>query len=125
MTRFPNSCRSVFMLKIFSVTALVISVSTASAEQWPQFRGPNASGVVPDNAQLPLRWSESENISWRTPIPGLGWSSPVVASNMVFLTTVVSDGNVEAPEGGWYRGCLLYTSPSPRDGLLSRMPSSA
>ena len=104
MTRLTNRCRFVFMLKIISVAALVISVSTASAEQWPQFRGPNASGVVADNTQLPLRWSESENISWRTPIPGLGWSSPVVVNNMVFLTTVVSDGNVEAPEGGWYRG---------------------
>ena len=57
----------------------------------------------PTTPTLPERWSTSENIAWRTPLPGLGWSSPIVAGGLVFLTTVVSDGEVEAPESGWYR----------------------
>ena len=75
-----------------------------AAQEWTQFRGPGAAGAVADNPALPERWSAGENVAWRTPLPGLGWSSPVVANGLVVLTTVVSDGDVEAPEGGWYGG---------------------
>ena len=75
----------------------------AAAQEWTQFRGPAAAGVVADNPNLPERWSATENVAWRTPMPGLGWSSPIVAGGLVFVTTVASDGEVESPEGGWYR----------------------
>ncbi len=55
-------------------------VSVAQAENWPQFRGPSGEGhsSVKD---LPLAWGEdSDNIKWKAPIDGLGWSSPMVAS---------------------------------------------
>ena len=78
--------------------------AAAAAQEWAQFRGPGAAGVVADNPDRPERWSADENVAWRTPIPGLGWSSPVVAGGLVFVTTVTSDGEVETPEGGWYRG---------------------
>ena len=78
--------------------------SLATAQEWPQFRGPDASGVVADNAQLPESWSRTDNIAWRTEIPGLGWSSPIVTNGLIVFTTVVSDGDVEFPEGGWYGG---------------------
>ena len=83
--------------------ALVLVAAPVGAQEWGQFRGPNAAGVVADNPGLPERWSATENVAWRTPLPGLGWSSPIVANGLVFLTTVVSDGEIEAPEGGWYR----------------------
>jgi len=90
------------------VTALLASVVSipvpVTAQEWTQFRGPDASGVVPDNSNLPERWSSTENIAWRTPVSGLAWSSPIVANGLVFVTAVVSEGNVEAPEGGWYGG---------------------
>ncbi len=76
----------------------------ASAQEWTQFRGPGASGVVADNPRLPERWSATENVAWRSPMPGLAWSSPIVARGMVIVTTVVSEGDVESPEGGWYAG---------------------
>ena len=44
---------------------------------WPQFRGPNASGVS-INANLPDKWSATENVAWKTDLPGRSWSSPIV-----------------------------------------------
>ena len=84
---------------------IVVATPAASQEHvWDQFRGSDASGVVSDNPALPESWSRTENIAWRTPISGVGWSSPVVANGLVVVTTVVSDGDVETPEGGWYGG---------------------
>jgi outer membrane protein assembly factor BamB len=60
----------------------------ARAEDWPQFRGPTGQGHATERG-LPLEWSETRNIIWKTPVPGLGWSSPVVADGRVWLTTVV------------------------------------
>lgn len=59
---------------------------TLSARDWPQFRGPTAQGHA-DAATPPTEWSQSQNVAWRTEIPGLGWSSPVVAGGRVYLTT--------------------------------------
>ena len=84
--------------------AVLLTGGRAAGQEWAQFRGPGAAGVVADNPDRPERWSADENVAWRTPIPGLGWSSPVVAGGLVFVTTVTSDGEVETPEGGWYRG---------------------
>ena len=90
---------------ITAVLASIVSIPLqVTAQEWTQFRGPAASGVVPDNSNLPERWSSTENIAWRTPVSGLAWSSPIVANGLVFVTAVVSDGDVEAPEGGWYGG---------------------
>ena len=56
------------------------------AADWPEFRGPSGQGYSDDKG-APLTWSESENIAWKTPLPGRGWSSPVIAGNEVWLTT--------------------------------------
>jgi outer membrane protein assembly factor BamB len=72
-------------------------------DHWPQFRGPGARGVS-ENPRLPLSWSSTENVAWKTAIPGRGWSSPVVWGNRVFLTSVVSEAEEEAPRAGLYRG---------------------
>ena len=58
---------------------------------WPSFRGPNASGIA-DGQDLPERWDgkSGENILWRTPIPGLAHSSPVVWGDRVFVTSAIS-----------------------------------
>jgi outer membrane protein assembly factor BamB len=69
------------------------TLSTVSAQQWPMFRGPNASGVSEASAP-PLRWNREsgENIRWTTEIPGLGHSSPIVWGDRIFVTTAVSRG---------------------------------
>ncbi len=60
----------------------------AQAEDWPQFRGPTGQGHATERG-LPLERSETRNILWKTPVPGLGWSSPAVANGRIWLTTVV------------------------------------
>jgi outer membrane protein assembly factor BamB len=60
----------------------------AQAEDWPQFRGPTGQGHATERG-LPLEWSETKNIIWKMPVPGLGWSSPSVSNGRVWLTTVV------------------------------------
>jgi outer membrane protein assembly factor BamB len=80
---------------------LAVPQAGAAQEQWPQFRGPNA-GVIPDDPALPETWSETENIVWKTDIPGLGWSSPVVWDDHVFLTSAISEGKEAAPVPGLY-----------------------
>lgn len=70
---------------------------------WPQFRGPASQGVA-DDANLPDRWSKTENVAWKTPIPGIGWSSPVVWSDRIFVTSVVSSADTEKPRKGLYFG---------------------
>src|SRR5882724_11837670 len=70
---------------------------------WPQFRGLGAMGVA-DNPNLPDHWSTNENVAWKIEVPGRGWSSPIVWGDRVFLTTVVSEGEIEAPKKGLYFG---------------------
>lgn len=74
----------------FVVVAAALLASRAAAEDWPQFRGPDGQGHSSET-QLPLHWSEQENVAWRTSIPGAGWSSPVVAGDQVWLTTALEE----------------------------------
>ncbi len=60
---------------------------------WPDYRGPRRDGVS-EVANLPLRWSESLNVRWKTPIHGRAWSSPVIWAKQVWLTTATEDGKV-------------------------------
>ena len=81
------------MASIVVVVALVSLGSLAHAgENWPQFRGPEGNGCS-DAKGLPLRWSEKENVKWKTAIHGRGWSSPVIWDNQIWLTTATDDGH--------------------------------
>jgi outer membrane protein assembly factor BamB/alkylhydroperoxidase family enzyme len=62
------------------------AANLAFAENWPQWRGPRGDGTS-DNSHVPIRWSEKENIQWKTRIPGKGHSSPVVWGDRVFVTS--------------------------------------
>lgn len=77
--------------RIFALGLLICLSPIAQAENWPSFRGPNASGVA-DGQPLATSWDaeKSVNILWRTQIPGLGHSSPVVWGDRVFVTTAIS-----------------------------------
>src|SRR5262245_44220703 len=67
-----------------------LAALAAQPEDWPQFRGPLGQGHSAETG-LPLEWSESRNIIWKSPVPGRGWSSPVVLDGRVWLTTSVQD----------------------------------
>jgi len=65
---------------------------------WPEFRGPHADGHVPSRADgkpigLPLHWSETNNVKWKTEIPHKGISTPVVMGGQVWVTTATADGH--------------------------------
>ncbi|HTM27319.1 MAG TPA: PQQ-binding-like beta-propeller repeat protein [Vicinamibacterales bacterium] len=70
-----------------------LSVSAGASAQWPQWRGPGGLGISPEH-DVPLEWSPTTNIKWRTEIPGRGHSSPIVWGDRVFLTTSIKGEQV-------------------------------
>src|SRR6185436_5222289 len=82
---------------VLLLAALTSGVLTARAD-WPDFRGPSGDGHVPaaGNSKpigLPLHWSETNNIKWKTEIPYRGWSTPVILGRQVWVTTAKEDGH--------------------------------
>jgi outer membrane protein assembly factor BamB len=88
--------RNLPLLQIFLAFFLGWSGGSIHADDnaaWPQFRGPTGQGIaLPGN--YPVEWSASKNVAWRKPIPGKGWSSPIISGGYIYLTTAV------AAEGG-------------------------
>ncbi|MBM4032629.1 MAG: PQQ-like beta-propeller repeat protein [Planctomycetes bacterium] len=81
------------MLRVFVLPLLLAS----ARGDWPEFRGPwgNGHAAPPGDAKplgLPLTWSETENVKWKTAVPHRGWSTPVVLGGQVWLTTATTDG---------------------------------
>ncbi len=79
------------MKKIIPVLLAAFSIITMAADNWPQFRGPDGTGHS-DARDLPVNWSETQNIVWKTPIHDRGWSSPVIFGKQVWLTSASKDG---------------------------------
>jgi outer membrane protein assembly factor BamB len=71
-------------MKLHLIPALLLCLTSFAAD-WPRFRGPTGDGVTQDTS-IPLKWSERENLVWRTELPGPGSSSPIVSGDRVFLT---------------------------------------
>lgn len=74
---------------------------------WPQFRGPGGQGHS-DATDLPLTWSETENVVWKTALPGRGWSSPVEQDGRIWMTTAI-----ETPATPEQRAKKLAEAPDP------------
>jgi outer membrane protein assembly factor BamB len=70
---------------LVAATFAVLPVMAVLAGDWPQFKGPNASGVSPEK-NLPVEWSKDKGIRWKAPLPARGVSSPVVAGGKVYVT---------------------------------------
>jgi outer membrane protein assembly factor BamB len=60
------------------------------------------AGVAADDPAIPDTWSQTENIAWKLDVPGIGWSSPVVWGDHIFITSVISDGPIEKPHPDLY-----------------------
>ena len=86
-----------------SIFCLCLAASFASAQNWPQFRGVGASGVA-EGKPAPVKWdaTKSTGVAWKTPIPGLGHSSPVVWGDKVFVTTAVTSAEKDETRYGLY-----------------------
>lgn len=104
----PDAARSFVLL---GAVALTLPSAAAADDNWPRFRGATARSVAEDDPRFPDTWSETDNVSWRTEIPGWGWSSPVVWGKKVFLTTVASEKEYEKPKKGLYLGGGRWIPP--------------
>lgn len=73
-----------------SVAIALLICSSVDAEEWPQFRGPSSNGVS-DAKNVPSEWNATDHVKWKAPIPGSGWSSPVLSQGKLYLTTAVKE----------------------------------
>ncbi|HCU86248.1 MAG TPA: serine/threonine protein kinase [Verrucomicrobiales bacterium] len=74
----------------FAIAALALA-TTLQAGDWPQFRGPSAQGHA--NVKLPINISaDSPHLKWKAPVPGSGWSSPVIVGGKIYLTSAIEKG---------------------------------
>ncbi len=122
----------------FGVAAVVWMIASTSAsvaaDDWPEFRGPTGQGHSSE-AGLALEWSETDNVVWKTSVPGRGWSSPVVADGRVWLTTSVDvDGGgslrllaFDAATGHEVVNAEVFrvedtSAPNPKNSLASPTP---
>lgn len=108
-------------LRVGLVLLVLASARSAAAQAWwPQFLGPQGDGHSKATG-LPLTWSESENVVWKTPIHGRGWSSPVIWGDQIWLTTATPDGKkryalcVDRKTGKILRDLLLFTVEKPQE----------
>lgn len=76
-----------FLPAILSV--VLLTRANAAESEWPQFRGPGGQGHT-EQGHLPLIWNESQNVAWKTELPGEGHSSPVISENQIWLTAAIT-----------------------------------
>ncbi|MBA3973588.1 MAG: hypothetical protein C0504_05125 [Candidatus Solibacter sp.] len=87
-------------MRILAALPLLTVALWAADDDWARWRGPFENGMARGDA--PTEWGDGNNVAWRTPIPGLGFSSPVIWGGRIFVTTAVPTGNttpVQAPTG--------------------------
>jgi outer membrane protein assembly factor BamB len=94
----PGSHHGLPTAVLASSLAMLATSALAATLEWPEFRGPwgNGHASAPGDRQqigLPLRWSDNENVKWKSEIPHRGWSTPVVLGGQVWLTTATVEGN--------------------------------
>lgn len=93
----------------------------AALKFWPHWRGPSLQGIV-EGRGYPDRWSETENVLWKVPVPGRGHSSPIIWGDRIFLTTATPDGSRRSvlafrrQDGG-----LLWDTPVPEAPVVERL----
>ncbi len=103
-----------FLVLLLSGTSLL-----ALGEQWPQFRGPKGDGHSSATG-LPLTWSETNNVRWKTALHGKAWSSPVIWDDRIWLTTAPEDGKelfaicVDRANGKILHELKLFTVENPQ-----------
>lgn len=82
--------RRLLVLGLALVPVVSLLAQTRAVDAWPHWRGPGHDGVA--TAMVPLTWSETHNLRWRLPIPGRGFSTPVIWDDKLFLTTAIPTG---------------------------------
>ncbi len=110
LTRHSVNRRSWFPVIAIGVSVFFFSSQDADAQLvWPQFRGPTGQGIA-ESHSLPVEWAPDRNIVWRTEVPGVGWSSPAIANDHVFITTAVPSGEGRSADHSLRAVCLAANS---------------
>ena len=100
------------------LAAFAATPATAPDTNWPEFRGPRGDGTT--TSSLPLTWSETSHVKWKTAIHGKGWSSPVIWGGQIWFTTATEDGRelsvvcVDQDSGKILRDKKLYDVAEPQ-----------
>ena len=96
MMRQTQNIGAVTLILMAICSHLAALAAESEGVNWPIFRGPHASGIA-ENYPTPTEWNieESKHIKWKTPIPGLGHSSPVIWGDPIFLTRAISGQQYE------------------------------
>lgn len=107
------------------IVVFFCATATCRAENWLGFRGPTGQGISAET-HAPLHWSLEQNVKWKTEIPGLGWSSPIVWADRVFVTSTSPEGDschvicVDRKTGGVLWDTQVFTqTPSRKEGKNS------
>src|SRR4051812_12395322 len=87
-------------MRTLPLLALLLLAPAARADDWPCFRG--TAGGVGTGKTVPTVWDNSTNVLWKTPVPGAGWSCPIVWGKRVFVTSAESDTKPAEPRKGLY-----------------------
>ena len=82
-------------------TVRMIAVEGEGAKYWPRWRGPSGQGLV-SSMGYPDKWSATENVLWKTPVPGVAVSSPIVWGDRIFVSTAVSSDTSAGIRTGLY-----------------------
>jgi len=91
---------------VFALFSRTFLSNIAMSDDWRQFRGPGSNGVL-EGSELPEEWGTDSNVKWKVPVPGEGWSAPIIVGQKVFVTTAVSSGQKnKGSEHEWRVICL-------------------
>src|SRR5262245_32650902 len=84
--------RSLLARAALCLGVILAACGAAAASDWPRFRGPNGTGVSHDK-DVPVTWTDRENVLWKVPLPGVGNGSPIVSRGKVFLQASSANGS--------------------------------
>ena len=104
------------MTRLISLSLVFLFLAAATAEDWPQFRGPGASGLAQSPSPLPTEIGPDKNVLWKTPLPP-GHSSPVIVGDKVFLTAVREKEHLETICLDRETGKILWRVEAPHKSL--------
>jgi outer membrane protein assembly factor BamB len=94
------------------LSAVVLALVSVSAENWPAWRGPLANGVSGEKA-LPMKWSTTENVAWKLPMPSRSGATPIIWNNHIFLNvaTAMTSGDLELWAVDRHKGEPIWKRP--------------
>jgi outer membrane protein assembly factor BamB len=87
----PRRHAALARIALFVFPFSFFDATVALSAQWPEFRGPDGQGHAAAGGGVPLEWSETRNVVWKVPVPGRGWSSPVISGGRIWMTTAVAE----------------------------------